>query len=212
MQKDSRKDIGRFSGLDHRRNGTDHKPNGEWDDVAEHMLLNFSESGHPIFRGTSSLERGPLKSKGGGQLSIHFSGVPHTVEVVLRTIVSVNQLSVYGAVADMCDKLASRISGCSASMERPFAKDKPEIMVAPTDLSTTTNPLLTNGQARGNLLREYKRKFANLPDDLRLIRFCSDAGFMNTVARGQNFVIIDEAGTGKIGLSWFMSRVHITSR
>ena len=24
-----------------------YKPNGEWDDVAEHMLLNFSESGLP---------------------------------------------------------------------------------------------------------------------------------------------------------------------
>ena len=31
-----------------------YKPNGEWDAVAEHMLLNFSESGHPVFRGTSA--------------------------------------------------------------------------------------------------------------------------------------------------------------
>ena len=131
-------------------------------------------------------------------MSIHFCGVPHTIEVVFRIIISVNRLSVHGAVADMCEELASRISDCSASKGRPVAKDKPEIMVAPTDLSTTTNPLLTNGQARGNLLREYKRKFANLPDDLRLIRFCSDAGFMNTVARGQYFVIIDEAELAKL--------------
>ena len=41
-----------------------YKRNGEWDDVAEHMLLNLSESGHPVFRGTSALERGALKSKG----------------------------------------------------------------------------------------------------------------------------------------------------
>ena len=34
-----------------------YKPNGEWDDVAEHMLLNFSESGHPVFRGPNALER-----------------------------------------------------------------------------------------------------------------------------------------------------------
>ena len=133
------------------------------------------------------------------QLSIHFCGDKDAVEVVLRTIVSVNPLSVYGAVADMCDKLASRISGCCASMERPFAKDKPEIMVSLTDLSTTTKPLLTNGQARGNLLREYKRKFANLPDDLRLIRLCSDAGFVNTVARGQYFVTLDDAELAKLG-------------
>ena len=50
-----------------------------------------------------------------------------------------------------------------------------------------------NEQARRDMLREYKRKFANLSDDLRLIRLCSDAGFMKTVARGQYFVILDEA-------------------
>ena len=58
-----------------------YKPNGEWDDVAEHVLLNFGESGHPVFRGTSALERGTLKSKGGGKLSIHFCGDPQIVEV-----------------------------------------------------------------------------------------------------------------------------------
>ena len=52
------------------------------------------------------------------QLSIHFCGEPQTVEVVLRTIISVNQLSVYGTEADMCDELASRISDCSASRRR----------------------------------------------------------------------------------------------
>ena len=45
---------------------------------------------------------------------------------------------------------------------------------------------------QGDLLREYDRKFANLPDDLRLISLCSDAGFIKTVA---------ESGTDKIGLS-----------
>ena len=33
------------------------QPNGEWYVVAEHMLLNFSDRGHPEFRGTSALER-----------------------------------------------------------------------------------------------------------------------------------------------------------
>ena len=45
--------------------------------------------------------------------SIHFCGDDKIVEVVLRTIISVNQLSIYGAVADMCDELACRISDCS---------------------------------------------------------------------------------------------------
>ena len=48
------------------------KPQGEWDSVAELMMITFSESGHPVFRATSPLSRGPLKSKGGGKLSIFF--------------------------------------------------------------------------------------------------------------------------------------------
>ena len=71
-----------------------YKPNGEWDDVAEHMLLNFSDSGHPVFRGSSDLERGALKSKGKGTLSTHFCGDDKTAELVLRTVISVHHLSI----------------------------------------------------------------------------------------------------------------------
>ena len=39
-----------------------HKPNGEWDEVAEIMMINLSESGHPVFRGSSAFE-----SKGTGK-------------------------------------------------------------------------------------------------------------------------------------------------
>ena len=103
-----------------------YKNNGEWDHVAEVMMINFSESGHPVFRGTSALERGTLRSTAGGKLSTHFCCDTDTVEVVLRTIVSVNQLSVYGAVADMCDDLASRLSDCSECTGRPVAEDNSE--------------------------------------------------------------------------------------
>ena len=48
------------------------KPQGDWDRVAELMMIKFRESGHPVFRTTSPLSRGTLKSKGGGKLSIHF--------------------------------------------------------------------------------------------------------------------------------------------
>ena len=36
---------------------------GAWDQKAEEMLLLFAESGHPIFRSTTPLSRGQLKSK-----------------------------------------------------------------------------------------------------------------------------------------------------
>ena len=50
----------------------DSRPQGEWDRVAELMMIKFRESGHPVFRATSPLSRGTLKSKGGGQFSTHF--------------------------------------------------------------------------------------------------------------------------------------------
>ena len=55
------------------------RPRGEWDRVAE-WLIEFGESGHPVFRATSPLSRGTLKSKGGGKLSIHFCADGHAIE------------------------------------------------------------------------------------------------------------------------------------
>ena len=39
------------------------KPDGDWDKTVERMMLNFAESGHPVFRATSALERGELKKQ-----------------------------------------------------------------------------------------------------------------------------------------------------
>ena len=48
------------------------------------MLLEFAQSGCPIFRATTPLSRGQLKSKGHGKLSIHFAAVQETIETVFR--------------------------------------------------------------------------------------------------------------------------------
>ena len=71
------------------------------------MLLEFAESGCPIFRATTPLSRGQLKSKGHGKLSIHFAAVQETIETIFRIIVPANQLSLYGAVANMCEECES---------------------------------------------------------------------------------------------------------
>ena len=86
---------------------SENSPQGAWDYVAEEMLLKFAESGHPIFRSTTPLSRGKLKSKGKGKVSIHFSADQDTVDTIYRIILSVNQLSVYGAMATICDEYES---------------------------------------------------------------------------------------------------------
>ena len=80
---------------------TVHKVNGT---ELPRMMLEFGESKHPVFRATSPLSRGQLKSKGGGKLSIHYCADLDTIKTVFRTVISVNQISLYGAVAEMCEE------------------------------------------------------------------------------------------------------------
>ena len=75
-------------------------------------MLNFEENSHPIFRATRSLESGELRSKAKGKKSIHFNGSEETIELILRTIISVNQHSIHGAVADLCKRIIQRLRGC----------------------------------------------------------------------------------------------------
>ena len=82
------------------------KPDGSWDRMAEEMMAHFSESGHPIFRASSALERGEVRSKGEGKKSIHFNGSHVNIELLLRTVISANQLSIHGAIADLCNELS----------------------------------------------------------------------------------------------------------
>ena len=79
-------------------------PQGIWDNIAEKMLVEFAESGCPIFRATTSLSRGQLRSRGHGKLSIHFAAAQETIETTFRTIISANQLSLYRAIAEMCEE------------------------------------------------------------------------------------------------------------
>ena len=71
----------------------ENSPQEEWDTMAESMVLELAESGHPVFRATSPLSRGRLKSKGHGKLSIHYSADLETIETIFRLIVSASQLS-----------------------------------------------------------------------------------------------------------------------
>ena len=88
------------------------KLDGEWDKTAECMMLNFTECWHPVFRASNALERGELKSKGKGVKAIHFNGSEDTTELILRTVISVNQLSVYGAVAGFASRISQKLTRC----------------------------------------------------------------------------------------------------
>ena len=91
---------------------------------SEEMMDNFSESGHHVFRASRAINRGTLRGKGGGRLPIHYCAEMVTVELIFRTIISVNRFSIYGRVSDWCGEVAQRISDCSlVSTGQPVVKD-----------------------------------------------------------------------------------------
>ena len=89
----------------------ENSPQGIRDHIADEMLLEFADSGHPIFRATTPWSRGILKSEGHGKLSIHFTADYPTIETVFRISISVNQVSVYGAVAAVCEEFETHQDG-----------------------------------------------------------------------------------------------------
>ena len=111
-------------------------------------------------------------SKGGGKLWIHHNDDPTTL---FRMIISVNQLSVYGAVSDWCEELAQH---SSSSTGRPVAEmnDESESRISPNVVSILTNPLSVNVPVQGDLLRRPNKGFENLPEDIRVSKACEDAG------------------------------------
>ena len=135
---------GHWSFLEEKWCGTyTDKPDGSWNRMAEEMMLNFSGSGHPILCVSSAFERGELRSKGGGNKTIHFNGGHENIELLLRTVISANQLSIFGAFADL--RKGTRAQG------KPAAPDHVEKMEIPTDLLTAEKS--TNAQQWRNLVQ-----------------------------------------------------------
>ena len=70
--------IGQWSfvgpGSEKKWYSAENSPQGAWDNIAEEMLLEFAESGHPIFRATTPLSR--VSSKAEDMENCRFTTVP----------------------------------------------------------------------------------------------------------------------------------------
>ena len=151
------------------------------------MLLEFAESGHPIFRSTTPLSRGKLKSKGKGKVSIHFSADQDTVDTITvdtiyRIILSVNQLSIYGAVAAICDEY----EGHQDSTGQPVILVGQSIVLGEIKAEVPVH----DEDPRNDqiILQQYFQQVESLSPEHRLSKFCKEAGFMRVVEVGQYFV------------------------
>ena len=149
------------------------------------MLVEFAESGCPIFRATTPLYRGQLRSKGHGKLSIHFAATQETIETIFRIIVSANQLSLYGAVANMCEEYESlhdRSGQPDVVMGQSIVLSAIKTEVS-LDCDDPTNQDL--------LLQQCGERIEKLLQQEKLSKCCMDAGFLNVVEIGQYFMTKD---------------------
>ena len=181
--------VGQWSfigpGSENKWYSAENSPQGAWDNIAEEMLLEFAESGHPSFRATTPLSRGQLKSKGHRKLSIHFAAYEHTIETIFRIILSVNQLSVYGAVAAICEEIENHQDGSGElvilmGQSIVLGEIKAEILLQ--------NENSMNHQI---LWQQYIERIESLSPESKVSRFCKEAGFMRVVEVGQYFVTKD---------------------
>ena len=136
-------------------------PQGIWDPIADDMLLEFAENGHPIFRATTPFSRGNLKSIGHGELSIHFTADYPTIETVFRIIISVYQLSIYGAVANICEEFEAHQDGSGEpellmGQSMVLSEIKAEVLLE-NDIPSHQNVLLQQYEERIKLLSQENR-------------------------------------------------------
>ena len=164
---------------------SENSPQGAWDNIAEQMLLEFAESGHPINSATTPLSRGQLKSKGRGKLFIHFTADQDTVDTIFRIILSVNQLSVYGAVAAVCEEFEDHQDRTG----QPVLLVGQSIVLGEVKAET---PLHNENPMSDQIIwQQYFQHVESLSPENRVSKFCKEAGFMRAVEIGQYFVTKD---------------------
>ena len=181
--------IGQWSfigpGSEKKWYSSENSPQGAWDNIAEQMLLEFAESGHPTFRATTPLSRGILKSKGRGNLSIHFAADGYTIDTIFRIILSVNQLSVYGAVAAVCEEFASHQDG-SGELEILMGQS-----IVLGEIKAEVPLENENSMNHQILWQQYIQQVESLSLENKVSKFCKEAGFMRVVEVGQYLVTKD---------------------
>ena len=113
-------------------------------------------------------ERGELRKQSSWVKSIHFTGSTQNIELLLPMVTSVNQLSLYGAVADTIEEL-------------------------PVGRRGLGKPVASHEERQENLLQEYEQRFEKLSEDKKLSRLCSEAG-LRLVEVGQIFFALPSPG------------------
>ena len=116
---------------------------------------------------------------------MHFCADGETVETVFRTIIFVNQLSIYGAVSNLCEECES----CHDRTWRLGVEGQSNPLFVPSVMKHI--PLTYDPAQEEDLLQRYQERIEKLSQQDRVSKFCTDAGFLTTVEIGQYFMTKD---------------------
>ena len=166
----------------------ENSPQGAWDHIADEMLLEFVESGHPI--SVQQLHCPGVFSRAKDTENCLFILLPlrKQLRLFFRTIVFVNQLSLYGAVANMCEEFEShqdRSGQLDVLMGQSMVLSEIKAEI----------PLQNEIPSHQNvLLQQYEERIKLLSQENKVSKFCMDAGFIHVVEIGQYFMTKDTEG------------------
>ena len=122
------------------------------------------------------------KSKGHRKLSIYFAADEHTIETI---ILSVNQLSIYGAVANICEEFENHQDG---SGELEILMDQSIVL---SEIKAEVPLQIENPSHHQILWQQYIERIKSLSQESKVSRICMEAGFMRSIEVGQYFVTKD---------------------
>ena len=115
-------------------------------------------------------------------MSFHFTADQDTVDTIYRIILSVNQLSVYGAVAAICEEFEDH-------------QDRTEQLVILVGQSIVLGEVKAETPVHDEdprndqiIWQQYIQQVESLSPENRLSKFCKEAGFMRVVEVGQYFM------------------------
>ena len=110
---------------------------------------------------------------------IQFYKMKFTIDTIFRIILSVNQLSIYGAVAAICEEF-------EAHQDR---SGEPDVLMGQSVVlgeSKAEVPLQNENPFFHQILwQQYEERMKSLSQESRVSKFCMEAGFVHVVEVGQ---------------------------
>ena len=164
---------------------SENSPQGAWDHIAEDMLLQFAESGHPIFRSTTPLSRGQLKSEGKERC-------PYTsllIKIQLIQFIALFFLSISSVSTEQWQLYARNLKTHQDSTGQPVILVGQSIVLGKIIAEV---PVHDEDPRNDQIIwQQYIQQVESLSPENKLSKICKEVGFMRVVKVGEYFVTRD---------------------